>query len=290
MAEYLMHFEDNSHITFELYDTPVVDAWRKVLTERIELGHNTPIGQHGYWQDFDDKLEFVNTIEAAIAVLNDSKLVDLEFNKDNITRKKLNELHDRFHEFEEPLLLGTQSYSVEVTQALHDLNESIHGLERMFDGATNEKTSYWVSQVDTDLDRRIPITPEWREEYWKYTNTKKACILRLGYATIGKNMMHLVYDRNPELWPDNVRPQNNIHTETIVEYNAQPYTHADEQNKHWLEDLQKFCKFNSIEYKDLDVQHTHCIQPVLGELVEDLTQQQVAEKFRITKCNRVELV
>ncbi len=284
---YLMHFADNSHITFNLYDNPIVDAWIEVTSERIVLGHDKPIGQHGYWANYDDKIAPIQTIQNAISTLKGT--VDLEFDSNNVTREKLNELHDRFHEFEEPLLKGEADYSPQVKQALHDLNECIHQLERTLEQTNNSKISYWVSQVDTDLDRRIKITEEWRKQYWNYTDTQKSCVLRLGYATIGKNAMHMVYDNNPELWPNSIRPQNNIHTETIVEYNPQPYKNSDSMNAGWRRDLEKFCTRNKIEMPT-DAKHLHCVQPVIGELEQDLTQTQLAEKFRKIKFNRVEIV
>ena len=287
--KYLMHFTDGSHITFNLYDNPVVDAWIKVITERLEMGHNKPIGQHGYWTDYDDKIAIIENLEDHCDTLRVGGLIDLEFDPNNVTREKLNELHERFHEFEEPLLKGETDYNVQIKEALHDLNESIHQLERLLDNATHSRTSYWVSQVDTDLERRVPIDEELRKKYWNYTDTEKSCVLRLGYATIGKNIMHMVYDDNPELWPDSLRPQNNIHTETIVEYNPWPYKDSDKMNAGWRKDLEAFCKKHEIEMPT-QVEHLHCVQPVIGELEEDLTQEQVAEKFRKIKCNRVELV
>ena len=110
--------------------------------------------------------------------------------------------------------------SLKLDKAIRDVNELVHRIEGMIKTNGN---SYWVfPKVDTDLNARIPVTDEMRLEHWKFRNTRTSRLLRLGYATIGKNMMHMVNDADPDFGLDKIRPQQNIPTETIIEIATKP--------------------------------------------------------------------
>ena len=152
----------------------------------------------------------------------------------------------------------------------------MHRIEGMIKTNGN---SYWVFQVDTDLNARIPVTDEMRLEHWKFRNTRTSRLLRLGYATIGKNMMHMVNDADPGLWPDKIRPQQNIHTETIIEIATKPTYYKGPNEYRTFNSIDLLAKTMTFRFP-LNQAHRIVYNPLLGEMEEKLTVIELHNPFR----------
>ncbi len=281
--QYIMHFENGDKIHWNLIDNEITRAWIDVIKPRLDMGHDKPIGQHGHWLGCDGVEEATALLKENVKIIKDAGYEITEF--ETIDRDMLNTLHEEFHALEEPIFLGTADYEPKLDKAIRDVNELVHRIEGMIKTNGN---SYWVFQVDTDLNARIPVTDEMRLEHWKFRNTRTSRLLRLGYATIGKNMMHMVNDADPGLWPDKIRPQQNIHTETIIEIATKPIYWADQMNTELSNSIDQFCKDNDIPIPT-EPMHRNCIQPLLGEMEEKLTVPELHNLFRNVGMCRVEL-
>lgn len=294
--------KEDQTLEFEIFDTPIAQAWIDVIRPRLEMGHTTPLSPHGAFPKFDNISDTHYKMKRTVRSLQDMG-VRIEWPEDeqDITRELLNRLHEQFHMVEEEILKDPAREKdvtmFDLREQFRTVNYLIHNLESLLDNAVS--LSHWVWQVDTDLQNRVALTDEMRREFrWQYFNNYHPCGLVLGYATIGKHLGHAFWDNDIEIIERNMlRPQLNIHTETIMVYEDKQRfdspQQADQAHQQHIQDITDWLQANNISTKvNMGDPKNHAyIQPRIGQCADpNITEEDVYKLFNQWDFYRVGLV
>lgn len=320
IAKYNTHWTNNETgeirtISFDVFDTPVARSWLTVIKRKLEQDDVEPkeYSQHGTFPGFADKYEInqkiVTHVKTASVLIPELTWPD---NPDDITRDKLNILHEHFHETEEKLFRvkyegdDMPKEMKDIRAAFLQINHHIHELETIFNWESwpeekkHNRRGYQVMNFGKyDQHIREPVTPEMRE-WWRYHyyDDQKRTQLVLGYATVGKNIFHCANDSDVQVVKDGmVRPQIDIGGEAkLVAYESwYPKTQKDvdmlndEQEKRIVD----FIINNELtDYIDVtDKEHLYGVQPQLGIVSDehdDLTiydYYEIVSKYKMTSVS-----
>jgi hypothetical protein len=317
--EYSGRLKNTETLSFDIFDNDITRAWREVIMRKLaqEDTENRDYSIHTSFPALNNKYQIFERICNNVSVARQLN-PDLEWpdNLGDINQDRLNYLHERFHEAKDFTLRTDDIDSVEnivdIRRAFTEINHDIHALENIIEfekrstedpqGAENRMNYHVLNFGLFDKDLRLPVTPELREAYWRDREDPivKPVQLWLGYATVGKNMMHCVVNDDYTVVKDNMlRPQMDIGGETLcIVHNGVGWqrTHGDSEQRHneYIADLQQFMSRNKLHrYADMqDIHHTHCRQPVLGMVADEhdtWTERDYFSLFTEYKLSHVEI-
>jgi hypothetical protein len=293
-------------LSFRLVDTPVTALWLETVRETIA----DPKFQVYYNQmaTFIPTLEKIqetwNLMYQGVQDTNSKKWIDVEpismpkhFDPNDNPQALLNQLHYKFHCFEEAVVAERWRIVDDSYDPLQIVNVLIHKLEQMntawFSGQELDNTllvsTFFIHRTNPSDGNPILSTRTIPVEHYQYWNPNDADgVLLLGYHTIGKNLYHCFRDNDVDLVRNRMlRPQINLGTEAQMFFSKWPVTNQDE----CLRDMHQWVHANQLEsYADLsDPRHNLSQQPLLGKIQNKIDRQQVSDLFENYQIVTVEL-
>jgi len=298
LFKYILHWkkpdsEETQTISYDIYDNELTRLWRTVIERKLSQDITEPqdYSQHTSFPAKVNKEEIYNRITHNVNIARKMN-PNLEWPEtlEEITQDVLNYLHERFHEALEDAssnITFSQKYGEDETnqvlKSFKKINHDIHALESAIKTSSLDYKSYSNFHVCNfglfDKDLREPVTNELREKYFRDVELPiwKPAQLWLGYATVGKNMMHCVYDDDPSVVRDNMlRPQLDIGGETMITYHVGNFfekTNKNFQNRHemYVKSLKEFIdKHDLSEFVDYTApEHLYCKNPILGVISDE---------------------
>jgi hypothetical protein len=273
----------DTHLPFDLVESPVVDLWKQILLDAKE--YNCPLAFSA--RPFGEDLQVLSDrLSSTINILsNDHNFVLPNWsgvNNGEINQLELNCLHEQFHRQEDELSRVVTQTTVgddeELLKLLNTLNVTIHAIE-----ASSANFKYAVGSIDYEHVKyipneklRLPISDDVREYFSGLPlNTKlpfdHTFYMELGYHTIGKNVRMCCVDNDSALISENLNsPQLKISSEfnlMLTRFDAKLYN-QEETNfkiKNWLSEN------NLNDYIDMeDPKNKYNLQPLLGTCSVDL--------------------
>ena len=178
---------------------------------------------HGSFNMFADP----SSIEAKLkkTVKEASALgVDMPKIPNRLDRDTLNRIHEAFHVVEEVYMSDDTDYKKlsedikVIRRLLKDVNFLVHELENALFGS--KRAAFTVFYIgEHNISDRVVLNSELRKMFIS-TSMPNRVTLHVGYATIGKNLLHAVADNDIEIVKNgNLRPQLSLSTETIWHWN-----------------------------------------------------------------------
>jgi hypothetical protein len=312
-------FQNEQTLTFDIWENELSDAWAEVIRRKLAQPDTEAYDYSAHWSfpAQQNKYELFDNISKNVEIARKLR-PDLEWpdNINEIDQAKLNYLHERFHESQEIVLAEKENQSMidesleEVRNAFNKINHDIHSLENLIEFEARpikeqeNRQNYHVLNFGLyDGKLRVPLTNKLREEFWKERPlpSYKPVQLWLGYATVGKALMHCVVNNDPDVVRDGmVRPQIDIGGETLVVIFTGDRWAIDEGQydifwQQWDKSLESFMKqhdlYNYIDHRSPE--HYYGKQPVLGMVANehnDWTEEDYYRLFTEYKLSYVELI
>lgn len=274
---------EDTHLSFDLVESPVVDLWKQILLDAKEYNCSLAFSARQFGEDLQvlsDRMS--NTIN----ILSNNHSFALPnwsgINNGEINQLELNYLHEQFHRQEDELSRVDTQTTVgddkELLKLLNTLNVTIHAIE-----ASASNFEYAVGSIDYEHVKympneklRLPISDDIRNYFiglppdatLPFDHT---FYIELGYHTIGKNVRMCCADNDSALISENLNsPQLKISSEfnlMFSKYTEHLYDQKRTNNriKNWLSEN------NLNEYIDMeDPKNKYNLQPVLGTCSVDL--------------------
>ena len=259
-------FNNEQSATYKFVDNIVGETMYDLMNHVVKQNQNDIHNQHGSFPTFDDFARLQNYL---VELVNQAETFGIELQEvpEVITQEDLSRIHEGFHLVEEVYLADKNlDPSNTVRECLREINNTVHALEAKFN---THKNNYWVWQVgNTTYHKRTVINAVLREQFKPTWHGNHTTDLRVGYATIGKNLLHCYTDNDVELVKQNhLRPQLSMSTETIWGYNI------DSQNlrngliikhwRNWQKDIKQWIVDNDLQNNvgAEDPIHLHSFQP-----------------------------
>lgn len=273
IKEYVCFFEKESQIKtlkFKIHHNQLTEHWSSTVEDSLMQGKNIPRGLSSNFKK--DKKSVNNELINLIDILkthNNSFNLNWPLDPNEVTRKKLNALHEQFHFIEEDWLANNIVINDEFRNALELVNEKIHIFEEIVTNST-KRAKWFLSSYDNS----VKITDDLRK-FWdiKFFKNYRPGTLFLGYHTIGKNLIHCYESNDVELVKKKgIRPQEFISSEVVfyadrfIDYNSKL------KIKIWL-------KSNKLDVDMSDPKYRYNHQPALGFLETDLSKEDVSDLF-----------
>lgn len=273
-------------VTFDLIESPVVDAWRDILTRNsdINLVYTNKMLPGENIQDLSSRLTFL--IDKLRNQFNFNLPSWSGVKEGSYNQSELNRLHEEFHRQEDALNRVEKQAVVtpEMKEYLEDLNIYIHKIE----AAKRNRNAPDKFCVTTKLnigDRKstkVDMTQELRECFAPTPVTDQVgsnnVHIALGYHTVGKDIFSCFLDNDIELVRGGlVTPQRAIWSEFNII--AMPYFKVSE-HKALQSKLNQWVRSNGLqEIIDTNApENNYCIQPLLGH--SDFNREALAELIR----------
>lgn len=277
-------------LTFDVWDTKLSRAWAEVIRRKLAETDVEPrdFSAHNSFPAFNNKYELFENISKNVQIAR-QLCPDLEWPTSihEIDQSRLNYLHERFHEAQEFMLsqvdIAEKVKGTKIRQAFNKINHDIHSLENSIDfekrqlaGNTNRQNYHVINFGLYDGDLRLPVTDDLRREFFieRALPDYKAAELWLGYATVGKNMLHCVINDDPQVVRDGmVRPQLDIGGETLFvlqvgtnKCKEPDHVQLEYRRREWEQNLNSFINRHQLgKYIDHTLpEHQYVIQPRLG--------------------------
>ena len=216
--------------------------------------------------------------------------VDMPDIPDTLDRDSLNRIHEAFHVVEEVYMAETTEYiklgeDIKVIRRLlKDVNFLVHELENaLFAPKQAAFTVFYIGEHN--VSDRVILNSELRKMFI-HTSMPNRVTLHVGYATIGKNLLHAVADNDVELVKHgNIRPQLSLSTETIWHWNPVNLinTSKDDKDKRdkrmrdeWENKVRDFVVNNNLQdyvgWKDPI--HYNSVQPCYAYSDDDMSLEE----------------
>jgi hypothetical protein len=273
IKEYVCLFKKQNEIKslrFKIYCNQLTECWSSTIEKSLLQGKNIPKGLLVNFQSETATLN--NEILDLICIL---KKYDKRFNLDwplapnEVTRKKLNLLHEQFHFIEEELLENGQAINNEFQIALQLVNDKIHNFEESLENQT--KSAKWsLSSFENSVKITNDLRKFWDIKFFKYY---KPGTLFLGYHTVGKSLFQCYRSNDVELIKkDGIRQQEFISSEVMfypdrfIDFNSKP-------------GIKKWLKANNLNVDMLDPKYKYGHHPTLGFLKTDLSKKEITNLF-----------
>ena len=311
-------YPNEVNLTWNIWDNELTDAWATVIRRKLSQETITPqdYSAHSSFPACQDKYKVFSNICRNVEIAKKAR-PELEWPTDInvIDQDKLNYLHERFHESQEFFLSDleikkTLTIDLEkVRSAFNEINHDIHTLENIIEfQARDEKSktdrqNYHVINFGLyDGKLRLPVTENMRKEFWRERELPeyKPAQLWLGYATVGKNLLHCVINDDPEVVRDDMlRPQIDIGGETLaIIYNGDYTTSRNEhdaRHANWQRQLEDFmARHDLYQYVNHNSpEHFYGKQPSLGVCADEhnsWTEDDYYRLFTEYKLDSVELL
>ena len=224
---------------------------------------------------------------------------------DTLDRDTLNRIHEGFHVVEEVYIaeeVEDNSRDKErqpIRTLLKDVNFLVHQLENALFGI--KKAAFTVFHIgEYNISDRVILNSELRKMFVHKTMPHRVT-LHVGYATIGKNLLHAVSDNDVELVKHgNLRPQLSLSTETIWNWNpvnlintskADKEERAQRDRDNWGKSAREFVVNNNLQdyvgWKDPI--HYNSVQPCYAYANEELSLEEWYNMIEIDGLKEVEL-
>lgn len=310
---------DKIALTWNIWDNRLSDMWAEVIKRKLAQEDITPrdYSAHNSFPALQNKYELFDKISNDIKIAREvNPNIEWPDNINIITQQHLNYLHERFHEAQEFTLSNkeirariTLEKLEEIRSAFNKINHNIHSLENAieFESRTDkfkkERQNYHVINFGLyDGNLRLPLDDSLRIEHFREKDLPiyKPVQLWLGYATVGKNMLHCVINDDADVVRDNmIRPQLDIGGETLaIVYNGNGWDLTNEDNNlrfaNYHKQLEAFMQRHDL-YSYVDhklVIHQYCKQPSLGVIADEhdsWTEKDYYTLFNDYKLTSVEL-
>ena len=189
----------------------------------------------------------------------------------------LNRIHEGFHVVEELYCAEDDSWDNQtknIRTLLSDVNFLVHELENALFHKDNEAYSVFYIGENNISDRAV-IYPQLRKLF-AYNPRPSKATLQVGYATVGKNLLHAVKDNDVDMIKNgNLRPQMSMSTETIWSWseNIDNGKMCKQKRTKWDKDVRDFVVKNKLQdyvgWKDPI--HYNSVQPYYAYTDEDLS-------------------
>ena len=266
---YWKHKDTEKVLSFDIIDNPISRKFIKVVKNRIDNKDNfvLPTTQNHYVFPmfiskkamYDDMLKQFDIVKDTAKDINIPKYED-------INQKVLNDLHELFHISHDAFMDKIQDNVDEkgkIMQAWERINHIVH----QYEASIGTQNWHFVINFGKYNSYAETIDETDRQYFDKaHTNNKinndKKVVLKAGYATIGKNLLHCAEDNDVSVVKNNlVRPQKNITESVIIEPVNTESIKVSSQHK-----IKNFIKKNNLqEYIDWqNPKNLYCDQPVLG--------------------------
>lgn len=313
MANHIrLNFNNNVSAKFKMVDNPVGDAMWDIFFQVYRTKHFDKIYEnnkleidsgHGAFNSTDDPVEIERKLKEFVKRAEDLG-VKMPSIPEEIDRDTLNRIHEDFHVVEEQYI-GTRKRRIPGLQdVLAQVNFLVHRLESSKKFIGMDK-NYWVFQpAKFHHITRKPLSAEIRKHFLPAYPPHRVT-LEVGYSTIGKNLMHCVYDNDIELVERNLlRPQLSISTESTFNF----YSDWEKLSE---TEAQKKTTFEQAKYKNnvkdfviknnltgnvgySDPIHLNSVQPVYAYLAdngaEDWSTEYWSELFQLHGLGDLELL
>jgi len=209
---------------------------------------------------------------------------------DTLDRDSLNRIHEAFHIVEEVYMSDDtehQKLSEDIKvirRLLKDVNFLVHELENALFG--RKQAAFTVFYIgEHNISDRVVLNSELRKMFVS-TSMPNRVTLHVGYATIGKNLLHATYDNDVELVKNgNIRPQLSLSTETIWHWNpvnlvkttqAAKDKHDKQTRAEWETKVKDFVVNNNLQdyvgWKDPI--HFNSVQPCYAYSNDDMSLEE----------------
>jgi len=209
---------------------------------------------------------------------------------DTLDRDSLNRIHEAFHIVEEVYMSDDtdhQKLSEDIKvirRLLKEVNFLVHELENALFG--RKQAAFTVFYIgEHNISDRVVLNSELRKMFVS-TSMPNRVTLHVGYATIGKNLLHAVYDNDVELVKNgNIRPQLSLSTETIWHWNpvnlvkttqAAKDKHDKQTRAEWETKVKDFVVNNNLQdyvgWKDPI--HFNSVQPCYAYSNDDMSLEE----------------
>ena len=266
---YWKHKDTEKVLSFDIIDNPISRKFIKVVKNRIDNKDNfvLPTTQNHYVFPmfiskkamYDDMLKQFDIVKDTAKDINIPKYED-------INQKVLNDLHELFHISHDAFMDKIQDNVDEkgkIMQAWERINHIVH----QYEASIGTQNWHFVINFGKYNSFAETIDETDRQYFDKaHTNNKinndKKVVLKAGYATVGKNLLHCAEDNDVSVVKNNlVRPQKNITESVIIEPVNTESIKVSSQHK-----IKNFIKKNNLqEYIDWqNPKNLYCDQPVLG--------------------------
>lgn len=266
-------------LTYDLVDSPAVDAWRQIMLDCKEYKADMAFSSKQLptlsLQELSDKL--TQTCDILLTKYGFILPSWSGVHDDSFDQGELNRLHEQFHRQEDELGRSEKQsniHSLEFTTLLQTLNVTIHRLE-----ARKDKVTYCTMSAKYSHANKVPnekirleITPEIRNCFTRKMHTPPKnckCVMYMGYHTIGKDLWSCFQNNDVELIRSGlVSPQLKISSEVNF---FLPGALAGDDEKKMFDKICDWVKENNLnEIIDMnDPINKNFLSPTVGYLSSD---------------------
>ena len=181
---------------------------------------------------------------------------------DKLDRDTLNRIHEGFHVVEEVYKANDNNIDLKlldqdsktIRRLLKEVNFLVHELENALFGSKKAAfTVFYIGEYNTS--DRVILNSELRKIF-VHTTMPNRVTLHVGYATIGKNLLHAVVDNDVDIVKNgNLRPQLSLSTETIWHWNPistiaglnEKEEHDERLRSTWTNEVREFVVNNNLQ-------------------------------------------
>ena len=262
---YWKHKDTEKVLSFDIIDNPISRKFIKVVKNRIDNKDNfvLPATQNHYVFPmfiskkamYDDMLKQFDIVKDTAKDINIPKYED-------INQKVLNDLHELFHISHDAFMDKIQD-NVDQYQHIIQAWERINHIVHQYEASIGTHNWHFVINFGKYNSYAETIDETDRKYFDKaHTNNKinndKKVVLKAGYATIGKNLLHCAEDNDVSVVKNNlVRPQKNITESVIIEPVNTESIKVSSQHK-----IKNFIKKNNLQ-EYIAVSYTHLTLPTI---------------------------
>ncbi len=298
MNKLQIEFNNTQIVKFDFIDNIIGNAMSSVFKNTLAHGDYTTSNVHGSFSEIENSNNHILKLKELCNKSTDLG-VAMPTIPSKLTQASLNRIHESFHVVEEKLMAEAQAFSksldLEVRNVLREINNVVHEIEAM-DYKSNPGSAYMVFLVGNfRFQERTVLNSELRKRcIYEFTNDSSVKLL-CGYATIGKNLLHCVYDNDPELVRSNLlRPQLSLSTETIWAYEPNILTKKEQEEQQRTYELQvkKWIADNNLSAHvgAEDPIHLNSVQPAYASLCKEYKTLNYNDWYQLFKISGIKSV
>lgn len=279
-------------LTYDLVDSPAVDAWRQIMLDCKEYKADMAFSSKHLptlsLQELSDKL--TQTCDILLTKYGFILPIWSGVHDDSFDQGELNRLHEEFHRQEDELGRSDKQlniHSPEFTELLQTLNVTIHRLESI-----KYKNIYCTMSAKYSHVKKVPeekirleITPEIRDCFTIHPHPlPKDCksVMYIGYHTVGKDLWSCFKDNDVELIRSGLlSPQLKISSEINFSLRSGLFVKTLDDEKIIFDKICDWIKENNLnEIIDMnDPINKNFVQPTVGYLSSRYTNTELISLF-----------
>ena len=223
MPKLKIKFKNGNTAEYKFVDNLIGETMHDLI-DHVLQNDDTLHNQHGSFPALTDFNEILDLLKQRVEEAN-SKGLNIPSVPDNIDQESLSRIHEAFHLVEEQYQ-ATGTHDLSLNRCLRDINSHVHALETSI---SSNNHNYQVFQIGATHFHKRQVIDAVRRQYFKH-ETFDPCMSKLsvGYATIGKNLLHCTIDNDKQLVKDNhLRPQLSMSTETVWSHSSMGAMHPN---------------------------------------------------------------